>query len=184
MRKTEPSITATIQSIGQQAHAAIQLIEQIKKARTSALIVSLDAAPGNDDDEGTYAQIRQLNRLTHKLREVDQCLKDAYAMSQTIESPAAVKSRGRGIKSARVAAPLPAATKRRGSRTLGSKNEETLLGYLRGHLDASGVTPPLNFRNLAAGTGIPHGTISATMKRLKDKGLLTIMGQNRYILKT
>jgi len=177
------ALVQSIQSVGAQAFRTLALIDSAREEQTAAMLESLETKPQSSSSDRNFKNVKILNSLSHQFRLLEQDLKQAYALAESMRCPdgAAPAVEMRSLPAVHLARP---ASKNRGASFRGAKTDELLMNYLRSQAGNGSATPPLTLKVISKALGKPPTTLHASLKRLRDAGRVTTVGDGEYVLLT
>lgn len=192
-----PNNLSSIQKAGQAVHDSTVDIAAAVRTQAESLVASMANTPFSMESEQMVSRFKKLSKLSQGLVAVEAQLQDLYAMAVELTNPApevivltSITKRKVATNSDAVdvvskpAKPAKVAKKpRMGGPMSGSltPNDTKLLGYLQGALkggDAKMITGSV----LAAGSGLPLGSVGVSLKKIIASGAVNQLGRGTYQL--
>jgi hypothetical protein len=195
---------AAIQKAGQALHDAATEVNQSLKAHAAHVVSSVASEPFDAKTDQSLDELKQLAKFSHELAGLEQHLRTLYTTATALAHPAmqviaAGASRrkvlqiGVGTSPAQDVQPkdIPKAkasgkgrrkTRGRPSRAASlTPNDEKLLQYLQSALSAGALTT-VTGSVMAAGSGLPLGSVGISLSKLIQKGHVVKDGRGAYRL--
>lgn len=182
----QKTTVSQLQKAGQAIHDAAQSLSRDAQRAGEILSKHTSAATYVPDADRLYEQWKSVARMSQKLVEMEVALRSVYEECVDIATlPVAKKeSRGKSLeKATRKESPHKVEGKRKPGRppktavppgavgTPREGNEQRLMDYFNKTLSHTELQA-LHHHEITAATGIPAGSIAATIKRLVGKNLL------------
>lgn len=189
-----PKNLSFIQKAGQAVHGASEAIAATVRAQAEDMVANLASQPFSVEADQGIARFKTLSRLSQGLSTVEAQMQELYALAAELASPAAdvivlpTVSRRKSVTNAAavdvVAKPAKAGKKpkksARKAATL-TANDNKLLQFLQTALRADAVTS-LTGNAMAAGSGLPLGSVGLSLKKIIAAGAVKLMGRGTYLL--
>jgi hypothetical protein len=195
---------AAIQKAGQALHDAATEVNHSLKAHAAQVVASVASEPFDTKTDQSLAELKHLAKFSHELASLEQHLRTLYATASTLAHPAmevisngASKRKlfqlGVGTSTAQDVqtkdVPVPKGSGKGQRKTKGRKsraasltpNDEKLLRYLMGTLDAGALTT-VTGSVMAAGSGLPLGSIGISLGKLIQQGAVVKGSRGAYRL--
>lgn len=182
---------ASVQRAGQSVNLAVTALEEAARTANRELVSAMASQPYSPQTDRIFADWKTVARISKDVEAMEQSLRDIYAqisnmvrvepevlqalpsyphaapganVSSDIQD-AVVKPAGRGTK------PGKAKAVRR-PRTPGSTNEDKLIAYLTKALSRR-KGREVTQSQMSEATGIPPGSMTATLKKIVEKKIVT-----------
>jgi len=207
-----PKTLSNLQAAGAALNVAAQSLQRELQAHSQALMEQMALQPFGAEADGSYQQMRQVARLAHEINSLEQQLKAIYQeaaqfaqaeipvlpalpsasrsrrIKRDTESRASVIAEVEDVKAIEPKEPKPKATRKTSahnkalSTTKSTKpsNPERLLKALQKIL--KGKTKAVSQVELAQASGLPRGSIGASIKKLQETQKLVIDADGFYRL--
>jgi hypothetical protein len=207
-----PKTLSNLQAAGAALNVAAQSLQQELQAHSQALMEQMALQPFGAEADGSYQQMRQVARLAHEINSLEQQLKAIYQEAAQFAQaeisvlpalPSASRSRRirrnteslapeiaevEDVKTIEATAPkLKEARKTSARKTFSStaksakpSNPERLLKALQKIL--KGKAKAVSQVELAQASGLPRGSIGASIKKLQETQKLAIDADGFYRL--
>ena len=160
---------STIQSAGVALHRASQTLSDALRLQAQSLVDCVANDPKLAGSEHAFAQFRQLAGICHELVGMEDRLKKLYADAGTLRRTDKSSHRKTAArKRSGAAKAIKSAAKPMQPRPL-SPNDLKVLSYLRGILK-SNEWMPLTGAIVAAGSGLPKGSVGVSLTRVLASG--------------
>lgn len=182
---------ANVQRAGQSVNLAVTALEEAARTANRELVSAMASQPYSSQTDRIFADWKTVARISKDVEAMEQSLRDIYAQISNMVrvepevlqalpsyphaapganvSPdiqdAVVKPAGRGTK------PGKAKAVRR-PRTPGSTNEDKLIAYLTKALSRR-KGREVTQSQMSEATGIPPGSMTATLKKIVEKKIIT-----------
>lgn len=182
---------ASVQRAGQSVNIAVTALEEAARTANRELVSAMSSQPYSPQTDRIFADWKTVARISKDVEAMEQSLRDIYAQISNMVrvepevlqalpsyphaapganvSPdiqdAVVKPAGRGTK------PGKAKAVRR-PRTPGSTNEDKLIAYLTKALSRR-KGREVTQSQMSEATGIPPGSMTATLKKIVEKKIVT-----------
>lgn len=184
------STIAQLQKAGQAVHDASLSLERDAQALNASLQKALQKAMTSTSDdaqtEEMFAAWKKLSKIAHDVAQMESALRDIYMACTTIPSGKATKKVATTAKRGKIGRKPASANTKPTSRakkahspqvTLSEPgvpregNEKKLMEYF-GTILSTTEQKPVHHLDIVKATGIPAGSVAATIKRLARKSLL------------
>ncbi len=195
---------AAIQKAGQALHDAATEVNHSLKAHAAQVVTSVATEPFDAKTDQSLVELKQLAKFSHELTGLEQHLRTLYATATALAHPAmeligggASRRKVLQIGVEAVAAqdvqpkdvPRPKASVKGGRKAKGRKsraasltpNDEKLWGYLQSAL-SSGALTTITGSVMAAGSGLPLGSVGISLSKLIQTGAVVKGGRGAYRL--
>lgn len=182
---------ASVQRAGQSVNLAVTALEEAARTANRELVSAMASQPYSPQTDRIFADWKTVARISKDVEAMEQSLRDIYAQISNMVrvepevlqalpsyphtapganvSPdiqdAVVKPAGRGTK-------LGKAKAVRRPRTPGSTNEDKLIAYLTKALSRR-KGREVTQSQMSEATGIPPGSMTATLKKIVEKRIIT-----------
>lgn len=182
---------ASVQRAGQSVNLAVTALEEAARTANRELVSAMASQPYSSQTDRIFADWKTVARISKDVEAMEQSLRDIYAQISNMVrvepevlqalpsyphtapganvSPdiqdAVVKPAGRGTKPGK-----PKAVRR--PRTPGSTNEDKLIAYLTKALSRR-KGREVTQSQMSEATGIPPGSMTATLKKIVEKKIVT-----------
>lgn len=182
---------ASVQRAGQSVNLAVTALEEAARTANRELVSAMASQPYSSQTDRIFADWKTVARISKDVEAMEQSLRDIYAQISNMVrvepevlqalpsyphtapganvSPdiqdAVVKPAGRGSKSGKAKAV-------RRPRTPGSTNEDKLIAYLTKTLSRR-KGREVTQSQMSEATGIPPGSMTATLKKIVEKKIIT-----------
>jgi hypothetical protein len=195
---------SSIQKAGQAAHSAAQAVAATVQAQAQSMVASVATQPFGSESEHALDRFKMLARLNQGLASVEGQLRELFAIATELAGPAsdvvialpyaakldssdtvavdviakpskAAKSAKKKLKSKLVSKRMAASS---GALTA---NDTALLQYLQSVLK-TGEEARLTGGAMAAGSGLPLGSIGVSLKKILSYGAVTSRARGQYQL--
>lgn len=207
-----PKTLSNLQAAGAALNVAAQSLQQELQAHSHALMEQMALQPFGAEADSAYQQMRQVARLAHEINSLEQQLKAIYQeatqfaqaeisvlpalpsasrnrrIKRDTESRAPLIAEVEDVKAIETTEPKPKATRKTSAHkkvlptTKSAKlsNPERLLKALQKIL--KGKTKAVSQVELAQASGLPRGSIGASIKKLQETQKLVIDADGLYRL--
>jgi hypothetical protein len=184
------STIAQIQKAGQAVHYASLSLERDAQALNAALQKALQQAMTSASDDARTEEIftawKKLSKIAHDVAQMESALRDVYTACTTIPSAKAAKKAATTAKRGKLGRQTAVTDGKSASRAKKANsrqvvvnepgvpregNEQKLMEYF-GTILSTTEQKPVHHIAIVKATGIPAGSVAATIKRLARKSLL------------
>ena len=188
---------SSIQKAGQAVHDSSVVIAAVVRAQAESMVASMANAPFSVESEQLISRFKTLSKLSQGLSAVEVQLQELYAMASDLANPAsdvimltAITKRKAATNDAAVdviskpskPAKVPKKPKKGGTKAASlTANDSKLLAYLQGALKA-GDAKAITGSALAAGSGLPLGSVGVSLKKIIATGAVNQVGRGTYQL--
>lgn len=189
-----PKNLSSIQKAGQAVHDSSVVIADAVRTQAQSMVTSMATSPFSAESEQLISRFKTLSKLSQGLGAVEAQLQELYAMAANLENPAsdvillpAISKRKAATRSIAVdviAKPTkPVRLPKKGGLKVVAftANDDKLWAYLQVALkggDAKAITG----NALAAGSGLPLGSVGVSLKKIISAGAVNQVGRGTYQL--
>ena len=200
---------SAIQNAGQAMHEATVVVSAAVRHQAEQMVNTIATLPFETHAEQAFANFRGLARLSQDLLTLEEQMRGLYTSATELANPAmdvvaalphvSIKRTAEGKAAAEDAVVKPAAARRSGKQVKKAKNNAAadkpktpipthltpndiqLLDYLKTALNTTDLTG-LTGTAMAAGSGLPLGSIGISIKKLIETGAVIRGGRGTYRL--